>query len=168
MPPIVVGAEELRAVLPQAIAAQLDLSSLQPLPVRFADAKLQGAESDLLFSARVAGRKALLYVLVEHQSVPDRFMPLRLLRYIGRILDRYRRDHPRARRLPAVIPIVLCHDLQPWPYPADLGAARGPTRVYCPGRRDPSPPPAHLRASACRQQVGDDHEDHRRATDRRR
>jgi predicted transposase YdaD len=115
-------AEELRAVLPSAIAELLDLSSLLPLPMRFADAHLQGAESDLLFSARVAGRKALVYVLIEHQSAPDRFMPLRLLRYIGRILDRYRCDHPRARRLPAVIPIVLCHDLRPWPYPADLGA----------------------------------------------
>jgi predicted transposase YdaD len=115
-------AEELRAVLPPALAAHLDLSSLRPLPAHFADAHLQGAESDLLFSARLAGRPALVYVLVEHQSAPDRFMPLRLLRYVGRILDKYRHDHPGARRLPAVIPIVLCHGPRPWPYPADLGA----------------------------------------------
>jgi hypothetical protein len=41
-------AEELRAVLPPALAAHLDLSSLHPLPAHFADAHLQGAESDLL------------------------------------------------------------------------------------------------------------------------
>jgi hypothetical protein len=53
----------------------------------------------------------LLYMLVEHPSSPDPFMPLRLLRHIDRILDRYRRDHPGARHLPAVIPVVLSHEL---------------------------------------------------------
>jgi hypothetical protein len=115
-------AEELRAALPAAVTAQLDLQSLKPVPAHFADAQLQGSESDLLFSARVAGQRALVYVLIEHQSRPDRFMPLRLLRYIARILDAYRREHPRARRLPAVIPLVLCHDRRPWPYPLELGA----------------------------------------------
>jgi hypothetical protein len=86
------------------------------------DAQLRGTESDLLFSAQVADRPALIYVLVEHQSEPDRFMPLRLLRYIGRILDAHRRQHPAEQLLPAVIPIVLCHDLKPWPYPCDLAS----------------------------------------------
>jgi hypothetical protein len=71
---------------------------------------------------RAAGRRAFIYVLVEHQSRPDRFMALRLLRYIGRILDAYRRNNPKAHRLPAVIPLVLCHDRKPWPYATDLGA----------------------------------------------
>jgi predicted transposase YdaD len=115
-------AEELRAALPAPVVAHLDLASLKPIPARFADAQLQGAESDLLFSAQVAGQRALIYVLVEHQSEPDRFMPLRLLRYIGRILDAHRRRHPTEQTLPAVIPIVLCHDLKPWPYPLDLAS----------------------------------------------
>jgi hypothetical protein len=115
-------AEELRAVLPRDVAAHVDLTSLAPLPAHFADSHLDGAESDLLFSARVAGRRALIYLLIEHQSAPDRFMPLRLLRYVARILDDYRLKNPRARRLPAVIPVVLAHDLRPWPYPLDLGA----------------------------------------------
>jgi predicted transposase/invertase (TIGR01784 family) len=115
-------AEELRAVLPRDVAAHVDLTSLAPLPAHFADSHLDGAESDLLFSARVAGWRALIYVLIEHQSTPDRFMPLRLLRYVARILDDYRLKNPRARRLPAVIPVVLAHDLRAWPYPLDLGA----------------------------------------------
>ncbi len=115
-------AEELRAVLPADVAAHVDLASLAPLPAHFADSHLDGAESDLLFSARVAGRRALIYVLIEHQSAPDRFMPLRLLRYVARVLDDYRLKNPRARKLPAVIPVVLAHDLRPWPYPLDLGA----------------------------------------------
>jgi predicted transposase YdaD len=115
-------ADELRAALPPQATAHLDLSSLRQLPAHFVDGHLQGSESDLLFSVRAAGRRAFIYVLVEHQSRPDRFMALRLLRYIGRILDAYRRSNPGARRLPAVIPLVLCHDRKPWPYPTDLGA----------------------------------------------
>lgn len=115
-------AEELRAVLPAELAVHLDFNSLTPIPARFVDAQLQGAESDLLFSAQLAGRSAFVYVLVEHQSEPDRFMPLRLLRYIGRILDAHPRQHPLEQTLPAVIPIVLCHDLKPWPYPLDMAA----------------------------------------------
>jgi hypothetical protein len=115
-------AEELRAALPAFVVAHLDLASLRAIPARFADARLQGAESDLLFSAQVAGRRTLIYVLIEHQSKSDRFMPLRLLRYIGRILDTHRRQHPTEQTLPAVIPVVLCHDLKPWPYPLDLAS----------------------------------------------
>jgi hypothetical protein len=80
--------------------------------------------------------------LVEHQSAPDRFMPLRLLRYVARILDAHRRRYPAEARLPAVIPIVLYHDAKPWPYPPDLGSlfdladdARAALRPYLPELR---------------------------------
>jgi len=31
----------------------------------------------------------------------------RVLRYVTRIWDQYEREHPKARRLPAVIPLVV-------------------------------------------------------------
>lgn len=115
-------AEELRAILPPSLARHIDFEALSQIPTRFADGRLEGSESDLLFRTRVAGREALLYFLIEHQSAPDRFIALRVLRYFGRILDDYRRAHPGTTTLPVIIPIVLFHDARPWPYPLDFGS----------------------------------------------
>src|SRR5690606_33804132 len=44
-------AEELRVALPEAVVANIDLTSLTPVPGSFTDANLMGAESDMLFAA---------------------------------------------------------------------------------------------------------------------
>jgi hypothetical protein len=76
----------------------------------------------LLFAANTASGPALVYVLVEHQSAPDRYMALRLFRYVGRILDAHRRRVPDATTLPPVLPVVLYHAERPWPYPLDMAS----------------------------------------------
>jgi predicted transposase/invertase (TIGR01784 family) len=94
---------------------------LVPEQGSFIDAQLAGAESDRLFSVKTSWGLALIYMLVEHQSAPDRHMPLRLLRYIGRILDAHRRRAPDAP-LPPVLPVVLYHAERPWPYPTRMAS----------------------------------------------
>jgi hypothetical protein len=66
---------------------------------RFVDATLQWRHSHPLFTVPLAGREALVYVLVEHQSSGDPLMPFRMLRYMVRIWDRYLTEHPGAARL---------------------------------------------------------------------
>jgi predicted transposase/invertase (TIGR01784 family) len=100
-------ASHLRAALPPDVAARLDLGRLARVPGSFVDEALKWRHSDLLFTAPLAGRDALVYVLVEHQSSNDPLMAFRMLRYITRIWDRYLDDHPRTRQLPAVIPVVV-------------------------------------------------------------
>jgi hypothetical protein len=43
-----------------------------------------------------------------------------MLRYVTRIWDQHLREHPRARRLPAVIPLVVHHGRSRWASPAQL------------------------------------------------
>jgi len=57
---------------------------------------------------------ALLYCLFEHQSTPDAWMPLRLLRYILGIWDQYRKQNPTAKKLPPVLPLVLFQGGATW------------------------------------------------------
>ena len=45
--------------------------------------KIQGPQATL------DGRAAFVYVLIEHQSSPDPMMPLRMLRYVMRIWERW-------------------------------------------------------------------------------
>jgi predicted transposase YdaD len=113
---------ELRAVLPPALAARLDWSSLRLLPATFVDPSLAELRADLLFGASVAGREVLIYVLLEHQSRAEAFMPLRLLGYLVRIWEDYRRDNPQARRLPPIVPVVVHHSEGGWAEPVAFEA----------------------------------------------
>jgi predicted transposase YdaD len=114
------AASQLRAVLPPGLAGRLDLGRLTRVPASFVDEALKWRHSDLLFTAPLDGRDAYVYVLVEHQSSTDPLMAFRMLRYFTRIWDHHLRDHPRARQLPAVIPLVVHHGRSRWAGPVQL------------------------------------------------
>ena len=114
------AASQLRAVLPSGLVDRLDLARLTQVSGSFVDATLRWRHSDLLFTVPLDGRDAFIYVLIEHQSGEDPLMPLRMLRYVLRIWDRYLTDHPEATRLPAVIPLVVHHNRRPWTSPTQL------------------------------------------------
>ncbi|MCC6666176.1 MAG: Rpn family recombination-promoting nuclease/putative transposase, partial [Polyangiaceae bacterium] len=98
----------LRVALPSALAQQIDWTTLRPLRAGLVDSALQARYADVLFSVQLAGRPAILHLLVEHQSKPDRLMPLRLLGYMLRIWERLLGSKSAELPLPAIIPIV-CH-----------------------------------------------------------
>ena len=113
------AAAELRAALPPQVARQVDWSSLRPEPVSVVDEELRETESDLVFSAsRWSGRRVLFYFLIEHQSTVQRFMALRMLRYVTRLLYRWHEEHPDQDYLPRVFPLVVYHGREgPWTAP---------------------------------------------------
>ena len=104
------AAAELRAVLPTHIVSEVDWSSLRREPGSVVDPELRETESDLLFTARLrTGHPLLLYVLLEHQSTVDRWMALRMLRYVVRQVERWRQEHPESAVLPLILPLVMYH-----------------------------------------------------------
>lgn len=105
---------ELRAVLPRPLAERIDFATLQLAPGSFVDEALKERFTDLLYSARIADRPALVYVLFEHQSGGDAWMAFRLLRYMVRIWERFLKEQPEATSLPAIVPVVLHHDDGAW------------------------------------------------------
>ncbi|MFO0564168.1 MAG: Rpn family recombination-promoting nuclease/putative transposase [Polyangiaceae bacterium] len=107
----------LCSALPPAIANRTDWDTLHFLPTSVIDSTLREARTDLLFSATIAGRRALYYVLLEHQSEPDRRMPLRLLGYMLRIWEELAKT---SSPLPAIVPIVCHHSTRGWESPIAL------------------------------------------------
>lgn len=103
------AAGELRAVLPDPLASRIDWASLELEHGSFVDEQLSDRQSDLLFSVRFGDTTAMLYVLFEHQSSSDPLMPFRMLRYMVRIWGRWIEANPSARKLPAVVPVLLTH-----------------------------------------------------------
>jgi predicted transposase YdaD len=105
----------LRAVLPPALLAQLDLSTLRLSQDSFVDEHLGKLFSDLVYEVDVAGRPGLIcFVLYEHQSTVDALQSVRLLAYMTRVWDAWLQENPRASKIPPVIPVVLYHGPQPW------------------------------------------------------
>lgn len=104
----------LRAALPSGLAARFDWTTLEAVPGSFVDRELRDRHTDLLFRALLSGRPAHLYLLYEHQSTPHPWMAFRLVAYCVRIWESWRKEHPEARSLPAIVPVVLHHGAAGW------------------------------------------------------
>ena len=112
----------LRARLPDSYQRGFLWSSLRRAPGSFIDQELRDSVSDLLFEVRsaAAAPRQWLYLLFEHQSRPDRWITLRLLRYCCRIWEADRRAHPKAQYLRPVLPLVFYQGKRHWTYAIEL------------------------------------------------
>jgi hypothetical protein len=105
------------------VRIHLDLATLVVRPGSFVDEELQQVHSDLLYAVRTtAGGEGLVYVVFEHQSSFDATMPFRLLRYMVRVWERWLRDHPKAKALPIVLPVLLHHGEGHWKMATDFAS----------------------------------------------
>ncbi len=68
--------------MPKDIQARLDFDSIKPEKNTFMSAELKKSETDVLFSVNLDGKLGYIYTLIEHQSTPDKIMPIRLHRYL--------------------------------------------------------------------------------------
>jgi predicted transposase/invertase (TIGR01784 family) len=109
------AAGELASVIPRALAATLDWRTLTLEPGSFVDEELKDRHADLLYSAtRKRGGDALVYLLFEHQSSPDAWMAFRLLVYMVRIWEAYRKADAERATLPPIVPVVLYQGERGW------------------------------------------------------
>jgi predicted transposase/invertase (TIGR01784 family) len=104
----------LEANLPRKLTRRIDWKSLTLVSGSFIDPEFAAISSDLLFTAKIDGQPAFLYILFEHQNQEDPLIGLRLLSYMVRIWNDYLRNNPGATKLPAILPLVLAQDNKPW------------------------------------------------------
>ncbi|MCH8476233.1 MAG: Rpn family recombination-promoting nuclease/putative transposase, partial [Opitutales bacterium] len=104
----------LKAYLPSGLASSVDWSSLEVQSTSFLDEQLHHRHVDLLFAARFSDKPLFFHLLFEHQKSLDAWMPFRLLSYQVRIWEKFRKDHPKAKRLPPILPIVFFQDRGEW------------------------------------------------------
>jgi predicted transposase/invertase (TIGR01784 family) len=108
----------LQAHLAPAVGQRVDWATLRLVEGSFVDEAFRTSEADLLYEvAQCTGDASLwLYVLVEHQSTPDRWMRLRLLKYCCRIWERQLTARPRPRALRSIVPLVFYQGTRGWTY----------------------------------------------------
>lgn len=105
--------------LPEPLKQALDKDSLKLYQESYVDSELKLAFSDILYTASFQGQTGYLYVLVEHQSSPDKLMPFRMLKYICAIMDKHLKQTGKSE-LPLVYPIVFHHASTPYHYSNDI------------------------------------------------
>ena len=91
----------------------LDFSSLERLDKSFVTEKFQEKESDIIYKVNFKGNEIYIYLLIEFQSTVDKFMSLRILRYILEFYD-FLSQNDKFTKLPAVFPILLYNGEDKW------------------------------------------------------
>ena len=106
----------LQATLPDYIRDRFDWTTLGLVDGTFVDEDLQGSQSDLLYQVEhvETGQPVSMYLLFEHQSSPDPWMRLRLLRYCCRIWESERRSDPDRHELRPIVPVVFYQGPRGW------------------------------------------------------
>ena len=103
----------LQQHLPQELNQALNWSTLRLREGSFVDDDLLRSKSDFLYAVEhVSGEDSLwLYIFLEHQSTPDRWMRFRLLKYCCRIWDMNIAPFGRTLKPPLSIRDLL---VAPW------------------------------------------------------
>jgi hypothetical protein len=105
---------------------EIDFSRLEVVKTTFIRRDYRHLASDLVYTAPLVGgrqspRSLLIYLLIEHQSEPERFMPLRMtdsqIQIYRYQLRTWLQKHPSAARfrLRPVLPVVFYTGLRRWP-----------------------------------------------------
>src|SRR5512145_2178580 len=97
----------------------IEFSTLERVDKSFITDEFIGRESDLVYRARLKEREVYIFILLEFQSTVDRFMALRMLRYITELYE-YLVKNLRLKKLPAVFPVMLYNGEKRWTAPEEL------------------------------------------------
>ncbi len=103
-----------REYLPAEIVSKLDWRTLKISKETFVDPELRERFSDIVYEIRAKGRRIFIYLLLEHQSSVDPWMPLRLLGYMLRLWELWRKQNPDEKKLPGIIPVLFYHGGDEW------------------------------------------------------
>lgn len=109
----------LRDLVPSDLAQMIQWDTLRLASEKYVNDLLRERRSDLVYQAELAGRSLFIY-LVEHQSSVDPLMCIRLYTAIGQLWDAWRREHPDASLVPAVLPLVVYHGDSAWTAAAEV------------------------------------------------
>lgn len=101
--------------LPEHIERLCDFDTLTLINSAFIDSKLRTQFSDVLYSVQTKTRGSYIYLLVEHQSTPDKLMGWRLMHYAFMAMNQHLQQGHKT--LPLVVPILFYHgETSPYPY----------------------------------------------------
>ncbi len=108
--------ELLEDFVPEPWTKKVDFSKAENLSSSFIAEGFKLRESDLIWKLPLEGSEVYLFLLLEFQSTPNRWMAFRVLQYIIDLYDKLLKQDAKSRikKLPAVFPLVLYNGKRKW------------------------------------------------------
>jgi predicted transposase/invertase (TIGR01784 family) len=105
-------------------ARDLTVQALERVNASYASDRGKARHDDVVWRAHIGGEWVYVYILLEFQARPDKWMALRMQVYVGLLYQDLVAQHKlsKHRKLPPVLPIVLYHGRSPWRAPTTLAS----------------------------------------------
>ena len=104
--------------LPEELKSHCDFSTLQLQNSSFIDIKLRSRMSDILYLVKTKEGDIPIYLLIEHQSRPDKMIAWRMMHYAFCTMNQHLQQGYKS--LPLVVPILFYHGKKkPYPFPVN-------------------------------------------------
>ncbi|RYE15819.1 MAG: hypothetical protein EOP34_01675 [Rickettsiales bacterium] len=128
----------INSYLPKEILSKIDLSTLKQQKETFIEKDIGSQTVDCLYQVEFTNsdneckdndksknknknnKIGYIYVLLEQQTKPDRFMAFRLVKYMVSIMEYHRKKYNDDKYLPMIYPIVLYTGLKTYNAPTNL------------------------------------------------
>ncbi|QGW04773.1 Rpn family recombination-promoting nuclease/putative transposase [Proteus terrae subsp. cibarius] len=104
--------------LPEDLKSHCDFSTLQLQNSAFIDINLRSRMSDILYLVKTKEGDISIYLLIEHQSKPDKMIAWRMMNYAFYTMNQHLQQGYKS--LPLVVPILFYHgEKKPYPFPVN-------------------------------------------------
>ena len=112
----------LLGFVPGEWVQQLDFATLERVNASYVSEEGKTRHDDMVWKVKLADEWLYVYVLLEFQSAPDRWMALRMLVYVGLLYQDLvkRGELSPSGKLPPVLPLALYNGLDRWTASTEL------------------------------------------------
>jgi recombination-promoting nuclease RpnB len=109
--------EFANAHFPPEALEKIDHSSLNLTNKSYVSEDMKEFHNDLVFSFTMQGEPGYAYCILEHMSIPDYLMALRLIKYLTNLIEDHLDGKDEKTPWPIIIPICLYHHPDEKVYP---------------------------------------------------
>ncbi len=123
--------------IPGEWVSDADFSTLERINASYVSDNERTRHDDMVWRVRIGESWLWVYLMLEFQSRPDRWMAVRMLVYLGLLAqDLVRRQELHNGKLPPILPVVLYNGAPVWNAPLDVADcfvhAPGGLQAYLP------------------------------------
>ncbi|MEQ8223011.1 MAG: Rpn family recombination-promoting nuclease/putative transposase, partial [Candidatus Eremiobacterota bacterium] len=115
----------IKSFVKEEFIDKIDYSTLKPVKSSFVSSGFKSRETDVIWTLKIDGKEAYVYILIDFQSTVDKFMALRLMTYTGLFYEYLLKQKKKKKKklpdkLPPVFPVLLYNGTKKWSAPLNI------------------------------------------------